>query len=106
MNKPLAPQMLMFIKFIKMLKLVVPVALLSLFAVSETIAQTSIGGNFIGRGADDSLAPTDSAGFVAQTHWNNIDSGDTFKGGGTQVLSDSANNFTAVKLLYDCSDSW
>jgi len=96
----------MFIKFIKMLKLVVPVALLSLFAVSETIAQTSIGGSFIGRGADDSLAPADSAGVIPQTQWNNIfDDGNTFKGT-SDTLKDSAGNFTAVRIIYDCNDSW
>src|SRR5882672_919617 len=106
MDKPLAPQKLMFIMFIKMLKLIVPVALLSLFAVSETIAATSIGGSFIGRGADDTLAPTASAGVIPQTQWNNIaDDGSTFKGT-TGTLKDSAGNFTGVRIIYDCNDSW
>src|SRR5882672_11360819 len=76
-------------------------------AATSSWAATSVGGSFIGRGADpaDILAPTESAGFVPQTHWNNIDSGGTFKGT-SQSMIDSAGNFTAVRIIYDASDSW
>src|SRR6266850_119196 len=76
-------------------------------ANSSSLAATSIGASFIGRGADpaDILAPSESAGVVPQTQWNNVDSGGTFKGT-TIPLVDSAANFSAVRIIYDCSDSW
>src|SRR5882724_7458268 len=80
-------------------------------ANSSSWAATSIGGSFIGRNdtpdhtAAAILAPSESAGVVPQTFWNNIDSGSTFKGT-SQSLLDSAANFTNVKIVYDCSDSW
>src|SRR5882672_2941083 len=76
-------------------------------AATSSWAATSVGGSFIGRGADpaDILAPSESAGFVPQTHWNNIDSGGTFKGTSAPMI-DSAGNFTAVRIIYDASDSW
>src|SRR5882724_6199755 len=74
---------------------------------SPSSAATSIGASFIGRGADpaDILAPSESAGVVPQTQWNNVDSGATFKGTSVSLL-DSAGSFTDVKIIYDCSDSW
>jgi hypothetical protein len=78
-----------------------------LLGVTNSGLAASIGGSFIGRGADpaDILAPTDSAGVIAQTNWNNIDSGGTFKGTSLAHI-DSAGNFTSVKIIYDASDSW
>jgi len=75
--------------------------------ISSSSAATSIGASFIGRGADpgDILSTTESAGVVPQIHWNNIDSGTTFKGT-SQSLTDSGFNFTDVKIIYDASDSW
>src|SRR5262245_54374638 len=82
-------------------------AALMLGASNAGWAANSIGASFIGRGADpaDILNPTNSAGVVPQTHWNNVDSGTTFKGT-TLSLIDSADTFTGVKIIYDCSDSW
>src|SRR2546423_12383614 len=68
-------------------------------------AATGVGGSFIGRGADpgDILAPTESAGVFPQTHWNNIDSGTTFKGTSAPMV-DGAGNFTAVRGLLGCNE--
>src|SRR5437588_7448750 len=82
----------------------------SVFIVAggSSFAAASIGLSFVGRNATpaDVLAPTDSAGVVAQTNWNNIfDDGSTFKGTVNSPL-DSAGNFTAVSLIYDANDSW
>jgi len=77
-------------------------------AVSSSSAATSIGASFIGRNATpaDNLAPGDSAGVVPQANWNNVaDDGTTFKGS-TLPLLDNSGNFTAVQIVYDCSDSW
>jgi len=81
---------------------------LLLGAASSSSAATSIGASFVGRGATpaDILAPSDSAGVVAQSNWYNVfDDGSTFKGT-TASLLDSAGNFTSVKIVYDASDSW
>src|SRR5712671_6035685 len=77
---------------------------------------TSIAVNFSGRGvgndaaAGASLTTSESAGVVPQIHWNNIDVRSTGAGNGftgkTLGLLDSAYNFTAVKVIYDASDSW
>jgi PA14 domain. len=72
---------------------------------SSSWAASNLGASFIGRGADDSLLRSDSAGVVAQTFWNNVDSGVTFKGTSPSML-DSAGNFTDVRIVYDASDSW
>ena len=92
-----------------------PLALLSasvlLGTMSSSSAATSIGASFIGRNTDAAstatavLAPSESAGVVPQTQWNNIDSGTTFKGISASLL-DSGAGFTAVRIIYDCSDSW
>lgn len=97
-STPRAPQ--------KVLALTSALALLAGIA-SNSWAATSVGGSFIGRGADpgDILAPSEVAGVVPQANWNNIDSGTTFKGT-TAPMLDSAGNFTAVRIIYDCSDSW
>src|SRR5437588_9249319 len=93
----------------------IPRALMALTSATAVLAgitynswaATGVGGSFIGRGADpgDILAPTESAGVFPQTHWNNIDSGTTFKGTSAPMV-DGAGNFTAVRIVYDCSDSW
>src|SRR5437660_4241172 len=93
----------------------IPRALMALTSATAVLAgitynrwaATSVGGSFIVRGADpgDILAPTESSGVVPKTHWNNIDSVTTFKGT-TAPMVDSAGNFTAVRIVYDCSDSW
>jgi hypothetical protein len=72
---------------------------------SSSWAASNLGASFIGRGADDSLSRSDSAGVVAQTYWNNVDSGTTFKGTSMSLL-DSAGSFTDVRIVYDASDSW
>ena len=77
-------------------------------ATSSSWAATSIGASFVGRNADpaDLLAPLDSAGVVPQASWNNVrDDGSSFSGT-TSSLLDSAANFTGVKIIYQCSDSW
>jgi hypothetical protein len=77
-------------------------------AASSSSAATSIGASFVGRNATpaDVLAPTDSAGVVAQSNWYNVfDDGSTFDGT-TAGLMDSAGAFTSVKIIYDASDSW
>src|ERR1041385_8022713 len=77
-------------------------------ATSSSSASTSVGASFVGRNANpaDVLAPTESAGVVPQTNWNNVcDDGSTFKGASIPLV-DNAGNFTAVQLIYDCSDSW
>src|ERR1051325_3970084 len=77
-------------------------------AVNSSSAATSIGASFVGRNATpaDVLAPDESTGVVAQPNWNNVfDDGSTFDGT-TASLTDSAGNFTAVKIVYDASDSW
>ena len=78
-----------------------------LLGYTSSWAATSIGANFIGRGdgATFPMLPSDNAGVVPQIRWNNIDSGATFKGT-SESLSDSNGNFYAVKVIYDCSDSW
>src|SRR4051812_42888281 len=96
-------------------RLKLPLAILSagflLGTASSSSAGTSIGVSFIGRNdtADHTaaaiLGPNDSAGVVPQTHWNNVDSGSTFKGT-SQSLTDSGFNFTDVKIIYDANDSW
>src|SRR5436190_15748435 len=76
-------------------------------ATCSSSASTSVGASFIGRNATpaDNLDPSDLAGVVPQTNWNNIDSGTTYKGATTPLL-DNAGNFTAVQIVYDASDSW
>ena len=68
----------------------------------------SFGGSFVGRGggAGAMLSHAESAGVIPQTFWNNIDSGDPVVDGSSLPLIDSAGAFTAVKIIYDCSDSW
>src|SRR6266446_2379280 len=68
-------------------------------------AATSIGTSFIGRGSDQPLSPSDSAGVVPQIHWNNIPDDGTYKGKAGNLI-DSAGNFTAVTLIFEGSDSW
>src|SRR6185436_10709693 len=75
---------------------------------SQTWA-ASVGGNFQGRGGDAApvpgLAPSETAGVLPQSHWNSIDSNPNFTGT-TAPLVDDSGNFTAVRIIYDCSDSW
>jgi hypothetical protein len=74
---------------------------------SNSRAATSVGGSFIGRSdtVSFSLAPSDVAGVVPQAGWNNIDDSAIFQGTSAPMV-DSAGNFTAVRIIYDCSDSW
>src|SRR6266567_2994345 len=92
------------------IQLKIPLAVISacfVLGVAGSGWAASIGGNFIGRGGGTGaiLSPTDSAGLFPQTFWNNIDSGTTFKGPSLAQIDD-AGNFTAVKIVYDASDSW
>ncbi len=68
----------------------------------------SIGASFIGRGAGAGaiLLPSETAGAVPQSSWNNVDSGDPVVDGTTLSLLDSAGSFTGVKIIYDAGDSW
>src|SRR5436190_22886853 len=88
------------------------IAITALILVAGSVSSSRaalVGGKFLGRGADGGpglgLAPSESAGAVAQTHWNSIDSGSTYKGTSASMTDDSGN-FTAVRIIYDCSDSW
>jgi len=78
-----------------------------------------IGANFLGSTGTPAdvlqwgLAPTDSAGVVAQTNWNNLNFGDGNWGniGGLKVglssnLVDSAGQLSAVQLEIRCDDAW
>jgi len=80
-------------------------AVLLIGTAFSSSAATSIGASFMGRGSDQPLAPSDSAGVVPQIHWNNLPDDGTFKGSGGSLI-DSAGNFTAVTLIYEGSDSW
>jgi len=81
-------------------------AILASLALTGSASADSIGSSFIGRGGGDViLVPADEAGFVAQKNWNNIDSGDTFKGT-TPQLKDGAGVHTMVTLQFDASGSW
>src|SRR5258708_23323257 len=94
-------------------RLKLPLAILSagllIGTASSSLAGTSIGIRFQGRGADGNpvppLLPTESAGVVPQTNWNNINSGGTFKGT-SQTMTDSSYNFTDVRVIFDANDSW
>jgi len=69
----------------------------------------SIGASFAGDGdgiATWQLAPTDSAGVVPQTHWNNISTTPTGNVGISDPLFDSAGNLTAIQLQFDANDAW
>jgi uncharacterized protein (DUF2141 family) len=71
----------------------------------------SIGASFLGDSGDGNvepwrLAPTDSAGVVAQTHWNNISSTPTGNVGISNPLPDSAGNSSAVQLQFVANDAW
>jgi hypothetical protein len=71
----------------------------------------SIGASFLGNSGDGNvepwrLAPTDSAGVVAQTHWNNISSTPTGNVGISSPLTDGAGNSSAVQLQFAANDAW
>lgn len=73
----------------------------------------SIGVSFLGDGPNGqsdvatwTLAPGDSAGVIAQVHWNNINSTPTGNVGLSGPLLDSAGSFTAVQLQYSGNDAW
>ena len=90
-----------------------PLAILTciLFSVVNSGWAASIGGSFLGRGASPAniLNPAETAGVVPQANWNNIDSGEPTGGqlDGTSLAQiDDVGNFTAVKVIYDCNDSW
>jgi uncharacterized protein (DUF2141 family) len=71
----------------------------------------SIGASFLGNSGDGNvepwrLAPTDSAGVVAQTHWSNINSAPTGNVGISDPLPDGTGNTSAVQLQYVANDAW
>jgi len=72
-------------------------AMLLIGTAFSSSAATSIGTKFMGRGSDQPLAPSDSAGVVPQIHWNNLPDDGTFKGKASSLI-DSAGGFTAVTL--------
>jgi len=80
-------------------------AVLLIGTAFSSSAATSIGASFMGRGSDQPLAASDSAGVVPQIHWNNLPDDGTFKGKASSLI-DSAGGFTAVTLFYEGSDSW
>jgi hypothetical protein len=86
-----------------------------LFVSGSTYAAPSIGVRFTG---DDPggvgawlLAPTDAAGVIEQTNWNQINTlggGDSvaIDRGISGILQDSAGNYTAVQLQFFGNDAW
>jgi len=86
-----------------------------LFVSGSTYAAPSIGVRFTGDdsgGVDDwLLAPTDAAGVIEQTNWNQINTlggGDSvaIDRGISGILQDSAGNYTAVQLQFFGNDAW
>lgn len=83
-------------------------------SLQMTVSAASIGVDFSGDGPNvDSwvLAPTDTAGVVAQANWNHVST----RGGGDDVslargtsgsLMDQAGNMTRVRLQFFGNDSW
>ena len=75
----------------------------------SVMAQTSVGVHFvsadssdINNSSPDALAPTDSAGFVAQTNWNNLGRyGSSLLE--TVVLNDSAGAATSLSIWWDAT---
>jgi len=106
------------IKPIAPMKNIAKLALLTaslLFVSSSTYAASSIGVRFTGDdsgGVDDwLLAPTDAAGVIEQTNWNQINTlggGDSvaIDRGISGILQDSAGNYTAVQLQFFGNDAW
>jgi hypothetical protein len=72
----------------------------------------SIGASFLGNGANGTatwlLVPSDSAGVVPQTNWNNIDCNvlGTAPFKGISELRDGTGKFTDIQLQFDGSDAW
>jgi MYXO-CTERM domain-containing protein len=95
-----------------------PLAVLLLASASPAQAPPSIGLNFSGSqttGTAHDLAPTESAGVVPQTNWNNILNplqtpamGDTTNVTGPMagVVVNSAGAATAVTFTFSASNSW
>jgi len=91
-------------------------ASLTLLAVSQANAGSSIGVQFLGRdGSPDQtgnpgVPPVNgTAGVVPQQFWNPIDDNHQFspaEKGESQALIDSSQLTTTVTLLFDCNDSW
>jgi fibronectin-binding autotransporter adhesin len=91
--------------------------LLALAAFSgQSYAQFSIGGSFIGRGNDQTLAIDDLAGVIPQRDWNNLGSPFKFNDNGngpftsTPLLLDNGvlgtSGTSAVTVTVDANDSW
>jgi hypothetical protein len=83
---------------------------LILFASAGSKEAASLGINFLGDGEEGTdawrLAPTDEAGVVLQTHWNNVNTTPTSNVGVADSLVDEAGNFTSVQLAYAANDAW
>lgn len=52
------------------------------------------------------LAPTDMAGVLPQTHWNNVATTPTLNVGVSDVLVDSQGHQSAVQISYNANDAW
>jgi len=102
----------------KPLKIFCLLTAVSLLAVSQSVAGTTIGVQFQGRdGSGDvtgnpgcpALFSVDMAGVVPQANWNAVDDS-TFtpnaEQGTTPPLQDSGGLSTTVTLTFDCNDSW
>jgi hypothetical protein len=81
-----------------------------LFASAGSTEAASLGISFLGDGEEGTdawrLAPTDEAGVVLQTHWNNVNTTPTSNAGVADSLVDEAGNFTSVLLEYTANDAW
>jgi fibronectin-binding autotransporter adhesin len=97
---------------------VVPHSLAALLAIAaftgQSYAQVLIGGSFLGRNNDQSLAIDELAGVVPQADWNNL--GDPFRFGGPGTQTSGTLQFdngilgsagtSAVTITVTANDSW
>src|SRR5438552_17650587 len=85
---------------------IIVAAMASLLSATAANAATSFGASFLGRGATTILYRDETAGFVPQANWNNINSGDPPVPGVSAPLVDSTGAFTDVRVIYQANDSW
>jgi hypothetical protein len=84
-----------------------PLLVAVMLFLSTSAYAASIGASFVGDGSGGTtLAPTDLAGIVAQTNWNNISSISTGNVGISGTLLDHGGNSTAVQLQFIANDAW
>src|SRR6266576_1571161 len=85
---------------------IIVAAMASLLSATAANAATSFGASFSGRGATTILYRDETAGFVPQANWNNVNSGDPAVSGVSAPLVDSTGAFTDVRVIYQANDSW